>query len=74
MDRDAPDLLKEALKLSRKARAALASSLIDSLDDVEDEDAEAAWQDEIARRLEELDAGTTKSVPWSEVRRQILGR
>ena len=74
MSRDAPDLLKEALKLPRKARAALASSLIDSLDDVEDEDAEAAWQKEIARRLEELDAGKTKSVPWSEVRRQILGR
>jgi len=49
---DAQELLKKALALPDKARAHLAGSLIDSLDDTVDENAEAAWQEEIVRRLE----------------------
>ncbi len=36
------EVLREALKLPMEARAALAGSLLDSLDDMIDEDAEAA--------------------------------
>jgi len=68
------DLLKEALKLPPEARAALAASLLDSLDQEVDEDAEAAWHAEIDRRLKELDSGKVKPVPWSEARRRISGR
>jgi hypothetical protein len=39
-----------------------------------DEDAEAAWQVEIDRRLKELDTGNVKPVPLSEARRRIVGR
>jgi len=67
-------ILEEALRLPIEARAALAGYLIESLDDSVDEDAEAAWSQEIARRVEELDKGTVKTVPWSVARRQILGR
>lgn len=67
-------ILEEALRLPIEARAALAGYLIESLDDAVDEDAEAAWGKEIARRIEELDKGTVKTVPWSVARRQILGR
>ena len=73
----APDpvkLLEEALKLSPEARAALAASLLESLDDGVDEDAEAAWAAEVTRRLRELDSGTVTPIPWSEARRMILGR
>ena len=62
----------EALKLPAEARAALAGTLLDSLDEDVDEDAEAAWSAEIAKRVRELEAGTVKTVPWSEVRRSIL--
>jgi len=71
MKRDAADLLKEALALPPEARASLAGSLIDSLDDQIDEGAEAAWDQEIARRLRELDEGTVKLVPWAEARRRL---
>jgi putative addiction module component (TIGR02574 family) len=73
----APDparLLEEALKLPPEARAALAASLLESLDEEIDEGAEAAWAEEIAKRIRELDSGAVAPVPWSEARRMILGR
>lgn len=73
MKQDPNDRLKEALKLPPEARAALAGSLLDSLDQEVDEDAEAAWHAEIDRRLRELDSGTVKPVPWFEARRRISG-
>ena len=74
MKSDASKLLEAALKLPAEARAALAGSLIESLDESVDEGAEAAWADEIARRIVELDSGTAKTVPWSKARQMILGR
>lgn len=71
---DPGKLLEEALKLSPEARAALAASLLESLDEEIDEGVEAAWAEEIAKRIRELDAGTITPVPWSEARRMILGR
>ncbi len=73
MSRDAAKLLKEALDLPLEARAALAGSLIESLDEAIDEDAEAAWQAEISKRLNEIDSGKVKLVPWAEARRRIFG-
>jgi putative addiction module component (TIGR02574 family) len=66
--------LEEALKLSPEARAALAASLLESLEDDVDENVEAAWAEEIAKRIHELDSGAVTPIPWSEARRIILGR
>jgi len=74
MNNDTSKLLEEALKLPVEARAALAGSLIESLDETIDEDTEAAWADEIARRIRELDSGKAKTIPWSKARRMILAR
>jgi putative addiction module component (TIGR02574 family) len=67
-------IVEEALRLPVAARAALAGHLIESLDESVDEDAELAWDKEIARRIADLDKGKIKTVPWSVARRQILGR
>lgn len=67
---EAGELLKHALTLSDKERADLASSLIDSLDPSVDADAEIAWQEEIARRLEQVETGQVRTIPWEEVRRK----
>ncbi len=72
--KDPAELLKEALQLPADARVALAGSLLDSLDQEVDEDAETAWQLEINRRIEDLDSGKVKTVPWSEARRRIFGQ
>jgi len=74
MTPDPGKLLEEALKLSPEARAALAASLLESLDERIDEDAEDAWAEEIAKRIHELDSGAVTPIPWSEARRKILER
>ena len=68
---DAKQLLAEALRLPDAERAALAGELIQSLETDVDADAEAAWSVEIRARLDRLDAGAAKTVPWSEARRRI---
>ena len=65
-------MLVEALQLRPEERAALAGELIQSLDSHVDDDAEAAWSTEVRRRLDRLDSGFAKTVPWSEARRRIL--
>ena len=74
MKRDPAELLREAMELPPEARASLAGSLIDSLDDHVDDDAEAAWDAEIARRMQEIDEGKVKLVPWAEARRRLTGQ
>jgi len=74
MKREASKILEAALKLPPEARAAIAGSLIDSLDEAVDEDVEAAWAEEIARRVQDLDSGKSKTIPWSKARRLILSR
>jgi len=70
---DLKKLLEEALMLPAEARAALAGSLLDSLDQEMDSDVEAAWSDEIAKRVAELNSGKVHTEPWSHVRRSLLG-
>ena len=71
MTQEVSDLLKKALELPPEARAALADSLLESLDDTVDLDAEAEWKQEISRRIQELDSGQVKPIAWEEARRQI---
>ena len=74
MKRDASQILEDALRLPVEARAALAGSLIESLDETVDENAEAEWAEEIARRIADLDSGKAKTIPWSKARRLIVSR
>jgi putative addiction module component (TIGR02574 family) len=74
MKREAAEILKDALALPTEAPAALAESLLESLDTEVDEDAEAAWATEVNRRLAELDSGPAKTIPWAEVRRRLASR
>ena len=60
MKRDATEILKDALALPTEARAALAGSLLESLDTEVDEDAEAAW--------------AVRTIPWAGVRRRLAAR
>ena len=72
MSRDTAEILKEALALPAEVRAALADSLLDSLDAEVDEDAEAAWQIEIQRRVAQLESKAVIPIPWAEVRSRLM--
>ena len=71
MSEDVSNILKKALSLPPEARAALAGSLLESLDETVDPSVEEAWNEEIARRIEELDSGKVKPISWAHARRQI---
>lgn len=71
-------VLAEALRLEPDARAEVAAELLASLDGPVDPDAEAAWDAEIDRRVEAIEAGSIGLESWSEVKqrieRDLLGR
>jgi putative addiction module component (TIGR02574 family) len=71
MSRESAELLKKALSLPVKDRADLAGSLIESLDGAEDDSVAAAWDEEIARRMEEIDSGKVQPVSLDEARRRL---
>ena len=71
MKQDVSELLRKALELPVEARAALANSLLDSLDEKVDVSAEEEWDQEIARRIAQVDSGKVKPIPWADARRQI---
>ena len=64
----------DAMRLTEAERAELAQSLIASLDGPADPDAEAAWDAEIVRRVEEIDNGAAKLIDRDELRRRVQGR
>jgi len=64
--------LEQALHLDEGDRATLAGALIESLEGPADEGVEEAWEEEICRRVEELDRGSVETVPWSEVRAKLF--
>jgi putative addiction module component (TIGR02574 family) len=70
MMQEARELLKKAFALPEKERADIAASLIESLDQTVDENAEAAWQEEILHRLEEVRSGKVKTTSWDDVRQK----
>jgi len=67
MARDTSTLREELDKLSPKQKAEPARTLIDSLDEDLDEDAEQIWIDEAARRFEAYRRGEISSRPAAEV-------
>lgn len=71
MSPEVSDLLKRALALPVDERAALANTLLDSLDSA-NESVQEAWDNEVARRIEDLKTGKAVTVPWEQLRRELL--
>ena len=75
MPRDPASLLNEALSLPPASRARLAGELLRSLDAegplLNEEEYDAAWGTELKRRIEEVESGAVKPVPWSVVRSRL---
>lgn len=71
MKQDISDLLKKALTLPPEARAALAGSLLESLDETVEASAEEEWSREIARRIKELDSRKILPLSWEAARGEI---
>src|SRR5215471_13612252 len=74
MKADLDEILRQAMTLPPEQRAALAGSLLESLDEEVDEDAEVAWKAEIQRRMQELDSGSVTPITLEEFERRISKR
>ena len=69
MTKPAEKVLSEALTLDLRERAEVAAQLIASLDGEPEQDVEAAWAAEVDRRIEAVEAGRAKLVPWDDMER-----
>jgi putative addiction module component (TIGR02574 family) len=67
-------LLKEALGLPAAERAEMARNLVKSLDGPADATAAEDWDQEIGRRIEQIDAGTARSIDRQEFGRRLKDR
>ncbi len=73
MTKTAEQLLSEAMKLDEEDREELVDKLRDTLEPSIDPQYVAEWEAEIASRLEAHEKGESKSLPWTEARRQMFG-
>jgi putative addiction module component (TIGR02574 family) len=77
MSPEVSDLLKRALALPVDERAALANTLLDSLEtgnslETTNQAVEEAWDKEVSRRIADLKAGRAVTVPWEQLHRELL--
>jgi putative addiction module component (TIGR02574 family) len=70
MTQETQNLLQKALALTENERAESARTLISSLETVVDQDVDAAWQQEIIRRADDLRLGKAVTIPWEEVKKK----
>jgi putative addiction module component (TIGR02574 family) len=74
MSRNVSELLREATQLSENERAELAALLLETIEGEPDEGVEAAWAEEIERRVRQIDSGEVQTIPWEEVRAKLYAR
>ena len=74
MNRKLEDIAAEALQLTVESRAALAKRLLESLDGISPEENELLWEQEAARRYQQLRARTARSIPSEEVFSKLKAR
>ena len=67
MTTQAKELTKQALTLTPEERIELAETLMTSVDGFASPEIEAAWREEIDRRVRDFDEGRDKGVPSAEV-------
>jgi putative addiction module component (TIGR02574 family) len=65
-------LFREALELTDNDRAPLAGLLIESLETPGDPDAESAWAEEAERRWQEIESGKVQTIPWEEIKAELM--
>ncbi len=69
------ELLEKALTLSTEERRLLVSRLGEALEDeIADEGVEAAWDEEIKRRVDDIRSGRVPTIPGQRVRERLDAR
>lgn len=74
MSRNVEELFREAAGLPEAERAELAGKLLESIEGEPEEGVEAAWAEEVERRVRQIETGEVKTIPWDEVRAKLHAR
>jgi putative addiction module component (TIGR02574 family) len=74
MNTQSQEIIDIALALPDEDRADIAATLIRSLETETDADADAMWAAEIQRRMDAIDRGEVRLVPWDDVMRELRAR
>jgi putative addiction module component (TIGR02574 family) len=74
MSRDLKDIVAEVLDLPLAARAEVAGELLDSLDDLSEEENDQLWAAEAERRFADYKAGKIEAVSSEEVFARLRAR
>jgi len=66
------ELLEKALTLSTQERGLLIDRLVETLDnEPAEEGVEAAWEEEIKRRIDDIRSGRVETIPGEQVLREL---
>ena len=68
------NVAEQALSLSARERLRLATELLQSVEPRASEEVEHAWEEEIQRRIVEIDSGHAKGRPWQDIKRDFDSR
>jgi hypothetical protein len=74
MSRTYTDVAEEALTLPQSEQLRLARTLLEKAEAVGEVRSDAAWEEEIERRIRKIDAGLANGRPFSEVLRDVDAR
>ena len=74
MTHRAATILQEALGLDDLERAEVANALWESLEPESDPEVEAAWRQEVTKRVAALDAGRSELTAWEEIHEGFLAK
>ncbi|MBV8544807.1 MAG: addiction module protein [Acidobacteria bacterium] len=74
MDRNLKEIESEVLRLDRHARANLARTLLDSLEDLSEEEYDQLWAEEAEARYADFKAGRSRAIGGEEVFRRARAR
>ena len=73
----ASDLITSALQLSASERIAVTAAMLESVDDLRNEqvsDSDEIWEKEIGRRVDEIDSGVVGTIPSAEMWKRLGGK
>ena len=65
------EITRDALRLPHDEQLRLARTLLESSEATGQPDVDGAWDEEIERRIKDIDAGLAKSRPFAEVVAEI---
>ncbi len=69
---DSAELLERALELEPAKRLSLAASLLDSVEEPDDEEWAAEWAKELDARLKSVESGEDPGQTWETVKARAL--